>query len=252
MPRFCSQRRPALRHLLCLLTFVGTLFLTGCATAPATYRTLARTPERVPKLHTVVVAPLDAELSELSAGGLLERRDDWTDQATANLTSAIAAETGWQPSTELPADQLAKLRAETDDVQSLLRAISLNHFMTAIPGRAPAPFPVKSTELTYQTGPLKDYVAAVGSEAVLFVFVRNSYATAGRKSLLALSFIGAAFTGVAIIPAMGSDVMSAALVESDGTVLWCNFNLGGEDPRTPAGARDVAKKLLAGLPKRAT
>lgn len=66
--------------------------------------------------------------------------------------------------------------------------------------------------------------------------------------MLALSFIGAALTGVAIIPPMGSTAMSAALVDRDGTVIWFNHALGGGDPRTPDGARALVRSLLAGLP----
>jgi hypothetical protein len=89
------------------------------------------------------------------------------------------------------------------------------------------------------------------ADALLFVFVRDSYATAGRKALAVLGVLTAGFTGVAIIPQMGSTVASAALVERDGTVLW--FNLNGAatgDLRQMPGATNTAKALLAGLPKK--
>ena len=226
------------------------LCFTGCATAPVTYQTHATAAGRVPQLRTVIVAPLDAELSTLSAGGLTEKRDDWTDAAVRNLTAALAVETGWKPSTSLTSEQCTQLREETEDVQALLRAITLNHLLGAVPGRNPAA--ARAGPLTDNTGPLSQHVAQLGSDAVLFVFVRDSYATAGRKSLLALSVVGAALTGVAIVPRMGSNLMSAALVDQDGTILWFNFQIGGSDPRTPEGAREVAHKLLAGLPAHRT
>ena len=240
------SRARRLRSLPSALMAALALQLAGCATTPVTYKTHATAAGRVPQLRSVMVAPLDAELSTLSAGGLTEKRDDWTDAAVCNLTAALATETGWKPSTGLAPEQRAQLREETEDVQALLRAITLNHLLGGVPGRNPAAS--RASSLTYNTGPLNQHTAVLGSDAVLFVFVRDSYATAGRKSLLALSVVGAALTGVAIIPPMGRDVMSAALVDHDGTVLWFNFQIGGADPRTPDGAREVAHKLLAGLP----
>jgi len=234
---------PALIVLSLLAVF------SGCATAPVTYKTHVSAPARVPNLRAVVVAPLDAELSELTAGGVSEKREDWTVTATANLNAALAAETGWKPSTALTPEQLAKVQDETDDVQALLRAITLNHLVNTVPGRG-VPFPTREQALTYNTDPLTAHTGLLGSDAVLFVFVRDSYATAGRKSLVALSVLSAALTGVYIVPAMGSDVMSAALVDGNGQVLWFNYQIGGADPRTPEGARTVAHALLTGLPAR--
>lgn len=249
MPRCFPAAPPAALHRLFWLPLAAILLFTGCATAPVTYRAQAHTAERLVRLKTVV-APLDAELSEFTAGGIIERRDDWTDQAIAHLTEAFAAETGWRPPESLTAEQLGRVRDETEDVQSLLRAITLNHLVTSLP--APGPFAVPVGTLNYHTGPLTEHMAAMGDGAVLFVFVRNSYATAGRKALLAFSLIGAGLTGIAIVPSMGTDVISAALVETDGNVLWFNFRVGGADPRTPGGARELAQQILAGLPKRTT
>ncbi len=228
------------------------LLCAGCVSnsnrRPLSYRLHDGAGGRVVALHSVVVAPIDAELFELGIGGVSEKRDDWTTQATANLTAALAAQTGWKPSTDLTPEQRSALHDEVEDVQALLRAMTLNHLLNAGPGPVVSPFASAQAQLTYNTGPLKAHAAAVGCDGVLFVFVRDSYATAGRKSLMALSVLGAAFTGVVIVPTMGADLMSAALVEKDGTVLWFNVQLRGADPRTPDGARQVATRILDGLP----
>ncbi len=238
--------RPALRRSLLLWPLLSLLVFAGCATTPVLHRTHPSAAARATQLRTVV-APLDAELSELTAGGLLEPRDDWTELAVQNLAAALAAETQWTPPVALTDEQLALVQAETEDVQALVRAFTLNHLMATFPVRGP--FAIPEGNLTYNTGPLTAHADALGEGAVLFVFVRNSYATAGRKALLAFSLIGAGLTGVAIIPAMGSDIVSAALVETDGTVLWFNVHAAGADPRTPEGARALAKQILVGLPR---
>lgn len=220
---------------------------TGCATTRVTYKTHANAAQHIPKLHVVVIAPPDAELSELSAGGVTELRDDWTREAARNISEALGSATGWHASAALTSEQTTELRAEQQDVQALLRAITLNHIMGQFPGPNQLPAQ-KDNQLTYNTGPLTHHAKLLGDDAVLFVFMRNSYATAGRKALAVLGVLSAGFTGVAIIPSMGVDVSSAALVENDGTVLWFNQILGGGDPRTPEGARELVKHLLDGLP----
>ena len=244
LQRFGSARSAASYLLLPALILL--LFFTGCATAPVTYRAHTAAGERVPKLKTVV-APLDAELSELTAGGLLEPHENWTNLAVANLSEALTAETGWTTATSLSPEQQMLVRSETEDVQALIRAITLNHIVSLFPVRGP--FAIPEGTITYNTGPLKEHASAYGEGAVLFVFVRNSYATAGRKALLALSLVGAGLTGVAIVPPMGTDVISAALVQTDGTILWFNYHAAGADPRTPEGARELARQILNGLPR---
>jgi hypothetical protein len=220
------------------------LTLGGCATKSATYELRDSAAVRVPTLQHVIIAPIDAELAQLSAGGMLEPREEWTTAAAKNISAALAAETGFEPVLAANADT----QGELQDAQAQLRAITLSRLASIAPGRAPV-FPAAAGPLTYNTGPLSQHVAALHADAVLFVFIRESYATAGRKSLVALSVVGAALTGVAIVPPMGSRVMSAALVDQDGKVLWFNHSLAGHDPREPEGARELVKQLLTGLPR---
>lgn len=240
-PPLLSPRRAGLVSVVLLAAA-----LSGCNT-PTSYRVRPDAATTMAGFKVVVVDPLDAELSELSTGGVAERRDDWTKQAADNIAAAIATERGWSVPATVATEHADAVRGESEEVQALLRAITLNQIMRGFSG-----FPVRAdAPLTYNTGALAQHTAALGSDAVLFVFVRNSYATAGRKGLMAFSFVAAAFTGVAIVPMMGSDLNSAALVARDGTVLWFNSSIGGADPRTPEGARELTKQLLAGLPKSA-
>ena len=227
---------------------VAGFLLGGCATAPVTQKVHASAAARMPALKQVVIAPIDAELAELTAGSVLEPRGEWTSAAAQHLTAALAQQTGYT-APAAPALAGEDTRAELEEVQALLRAITLNRISTTVPGRG-IPFPAADGPLSYHTDPLPREAQAWQADAVLFVFIRDSFASAGRKSLLALSLVGAAFTGVAVVPTMGSTAMSAALVDRDGTVLWFNHSLGGHDPRTPEGAQALVRDLLKGLPAR--
>ncbi|MCC5022238.1 MAG: hypothetical protein J6386_05295 [Candidatus Synoicihabitans palmerolidicus] len=100
----------------------------------------------------------------------------------------------------------------------------------------------------YETGALVTHQNLYGEGAVLFFYLRDSYATGGRKALAALSIVSAAFTGVYVAPTMGSTVATAVLVDHDGKVLWMNQSMIGLDLRTPEGIDRLLNELLAGLP----
>ncbi len=83
---------------------------------------------------------------------------------------------------------------------------------------------------------------------MLFIYLRDSYATGERKVLAGLSLVAAAFTGVYIAPTMGSTIATAALVDHDGNVLWMNQTLLSKDLRNPEGIEALLDELLVGLP----
>jgi hypothetical protein len=239
-----GESRNWFRSFLCL-SFSGLIFLaSGCVTPPVSYRVLPDAKEKIPSSTAVAIAPLDSEVSEISAGGVTEVREEWTKAVTRNLSQALSEESGYKVVDALdPA-----LKGELDDIASLLRAVALNHSLSVFnPGlmrKGPQP-------LTYSLGPVDKVMDACQADALLFVFVRDSYASAGRKTLAALGVLAAGFTGVMIVPQLGTTVSSAALVQRDGTVLW--FNLHGAasgDLRQMPGARATAKVLMEGLPKK--
>jgi hypothetical protein len=83
-----------------------------------------------------------------------------------------------------------------------------------------------------------------GADYALFIFVRDSYATAGR----ALFMIGAAMFGVGI-PG-GQQVGFASLVDlRTGQIVWFNqLASSSGDLRTAAPAQKTVDALLKGLP----
>lgn len=228
--------------LAAALLAVSSLF-TGCATAPATYRTRADTAGRLPGPTRIAIAPPDVEVYEISAGGVTELRDEWTRTVEQHLRTELGHSTGFKPAPVLDPE----LQKEFGEVSSLLRAISLNQAMSVFGPRELQP---NLRPLDYHVGSIARLADACDADALLFIFVRDSYATAGRKALAVLGALTGAVTGVVIVPQLGSTAGSAALVQRDGTVLW--FNVHGAasgDLREPAGAAGTVHALLAGLPK---
>ncbi len=207
--------------------------LSGCVTPPVSYKTRPEAAAKIRELRRIVVAPPDVEVREISAGGVSERRDDWSRQVAANLTTALVAATGYTATTApdaAPKDELAEVRA-------LVRLVSLNHVSFLF---APEQLSSSARPLTYSLGALDALADAWQADAVLFVFARDAYSSAGRKALVALGFAQPA-------PA----IASALLVERDGTAQWFNYHFAqNTDLRDPPGAAVIAKGLLEGLPRR--
>ena len=78
----------------------------------------------------------------------------------------------------------------------------------------------------------------------LFVFLRDSYATDGRKAMMALGLL----LGVGI--SLGQQIGFASLVDlNDGRVVWFNLlNAQSGDLRDAASASKSVAKLLDGVP----
>lgn len=233
-----------------ILAVLTLLLSSGCQVAPVTYRTHSSLASKIQELKNVQLAAPDVEVSEVSAGGVSEKRDDWTEAVGKNLLTAVSAETKCTPLFDhLDGAQKTQIEEELLEVQALLRAITLNQLT-----HGPGINQLASTTtgpMTYNVGRIDNILDAAGADSLVIVFARDSYATAGRKTLAVLGMLAGAAAGVAIVPGTGtSTVSSAALVERDGTVLWFNLVFSPDaDLRDLDGAQDFTETLLAGFPK---
>jgi hypothetical protein len=210
----------------------------GCAQAQS--RNLAPGFTSLPKDAKVVVAPLDVELFELSAGGVLIPKADWTDAANKHMGDALkrkASSLGL--ASQFLADAVADEHAELLHLYgAVARAISWHH-MGALK------LPTKEDRLDWSFGDsLRPLQQSSGARYALFTWVRDSYASAERKAMM----IGMALLGVGL--GGGAQVGYASLVDlQTGQVLWFNqlISVTG-DLRDEKSAVASVDGLLAGFP----
>ncbi len=190
----------------------------------------------------VLVAPLDLELFELGAGGVLEPRADWTATAREQMGLALAQfadQLGFEP-----------LRLGEDEADGYAEALNLHAAVAAsielhhAIGGAWA-LPAKHGELDWSFGPL---FAALerdsGARYLLVTRLRDSYASAGRKvAKVALALLGVG------IPA-GAQVGYATLIDvRSGRVVWFNRLVSGNnDLRNADDAFESVDELLEDFP----
>ena len=198
-----------------------------------------------PGTARVLLMPPDIELYELLASGLQEPRAEWTEAARANVASAIADLLRPQHAEILPyARPVADAAAERRHTQliKLHDAVGYSILVYQYGGND---LPGKRGNFDWTLGSGVGLLRQEsGADYALFVFMRDSYSSGGRKALM----VGLALLGIGV--SGGTQVGFASLVDlKTGNIVWFNrliSNIG--DLRTPEPAHDAVKQLLHGQP----
>ena len=202
----------------------------------------ARGFEALRKDAKIVVMPTDIELFEISAGGVLEPKADWTEAASKHFQAAFNEKRQSLGITtvelsEKDADEVAEINALH---AAVARAISLHHF-----GPGFLNLPTKDGRLDWSLGdPVRAIKQKTGADYALFSWIRDTYASGERvATILVFALLGVGLPG-------GSQVGYASLVDLDtGQVLWFNrlFRQSG-DLREARKAAETVDVLLENFP----
>lgn len=214
----------------------------GCVQAATARRTEKW--ERIPATARVVLMPPDIELSEISAGGVIEPKAEWTERAKGYVTEALRAELGarnahlvaYQPPTDPAREQthvqLVKLHDQVGG------AILVHHYGLLKLQNKEGKF---DWSLGQGTGVIREDAEA---DYALFVFLRDRSASPGRVAAM----VGLAILGVGI-PGGGQFGFASLVDLKTGDLVWFNRLINPQgDLREPTPAREAVKKLLADLP----
>lgn len=200
---------------------------------------------------SVVVVEPDIELSLVTAGGMREPRREWSETARREFPAAVGrflAEGGTERKPDFDIRDDLPPRSRLGQVVRLNEAVATS---IAMYSRAGSQLATKGTQLDWTLGPgVQELQAATGADYALFTYIRDSYASEGRKAMRVLGFIvGAAMGGVMDIGG-GQQLGVATLVDlRTGQVVWFNLmsNQSG-DLRDAEGAENSVREMLMGLP----
>lgn len=225
-----------------LLVFVG-LVLAACQTTSA--RTInklsAQSSEKV-----ILVMPTDVELSELHASGLTTPHAEWTDNARKHIDDALRKELTAHNA------RLIDYTKSTDDEKRTSTKVQLQKLHGVVGGtifvnhfNPNGKLPAKKEKFDWTLGPqAKVLKQQHNADYALFVYVRDSYATASR---VAAQVIGA-LLGVGIQGGVQFGFCSLVDLNS-GDIVWFNYLARGHgDLRTPEPAMESVKELLLNFP----
>lgn len=241
-PNLSSTKLIKRLMLLCSLTVLAV----GCAVTPkANYITALESPtESTPK---VMLMPMDVELSLLTAGGLTEPNAEWTANAREHIQQAIInhSDTAGFQLINYDSNVLTERSDTLDQLTKLHEAVG----MTMLTQRVQA-LPTKANDFRWSLG----QNAIVMSEThhadyALFLFVRDSYASAGRQAMIVASTILAAFVPVPVATG-GTQIAYASLVDlNTGEIVWFNDLVSGSgDLREADKANVTMSRLIGALP----
>lgn len=237
MPRALAR---GARLVLALLV----VLLAACASTSPRLVEGVKADSRLGEGRRILVMPLDVELAELLASGLAEPRAAWTAQATRHLESAFAAELARRGAVAVPYDPALLDAASAARVRQLelLHEVVASSLLSNELG--PARLPTKP-DYDWTLGPGVQVLAEHHqADYAMFTLVRDSYASGGRKALMAIGLIA----GVGV--SLGQQVGFVSLVDlRTGQLVWSNFLVSGSgDLREAEPAAKVAAKLLEQLP----
>jgi hypothetical protein len=222
------------------------LLATGCApTLQSNHNDLIG---RAKQLRNIAMLPPDTAISELSAGSVKEKRDDWSASGRSNVERAIIENLqGKQVNVKvlrLAPDQ----EHEVDEITTLHRAVIGSVYSHAYfwGGQNPNFFPDRLKNFDYSVGPLDRLLKKQKFDGLLLVHARDEISSAGRKALRVVQAInpfGAAEQS-------GITTVEISLVDRKGDILWNTFfsESGGYDLRDFDSTRKFIKTLLEEFP----
>lgn len=225
------------------------LLLGGCTTSMTESYTGGNAGQETVKLDTkkarVVLIPLDIKLTELTASGLQEPKAAWTKQARGHVTAGLAAalgERGLTLRTYKKPKNGARLRRDSqlEKLHATVGGMILFHHYGQM-----YRLPTKKGKMDWTLGlTAREMGRDQNAEFALYVLLRDSYATGGRKAAVVVSRILGGNTQA------GERVGFASLVDlRTGKIAWFNalYSDSG-DMREAKPAREVVDDLLSGFP----
>jgi hypothetical protein len=194
----------------------------------------------------VLLIPVDISLGEVSAGGSIEIKPEWTEKGRKFIEKAVADKLG-ESDTKLVTVNIDEFMEDEDNIQlqKLHEAVGLSIMYYQL-GPEVQTLKTKANTFDWQLGSAtQELKKKYGADYALFVFMRDNYASAGRGVvIIAAILLGAP---APISPQIGF----ASLVDLEsGQVVWFNriINSGG-DLRDEEKAKPTLVKLLNEFPK---
>jgi hypothetical protein len=205
-------------------------------------RTLAPGFTALPAGASLLLMAPDVELFSISAGGIPEPKADWTDLAQRHIDQALSGQLATRKLQLRKSDE--QLTDDFHEISALHAAVAGSISLHHVSG-GNLKLPTKNGQLDWSLGDaVRPLAQRAGTDYALFVWMRDSYASAERKAaMVAMALLGVGLTG-------GMQVGYASLVDlKTGQVMWFNRLLRGSgDLREPAPAEETIASLLADFP----
>lgn len=196
--------------------------------------------------YRLLVMRPDVTVGLLTAGGAVEPREDWTDQARTHLIDALSRQQAGRGGMVKVAATREEAGADPQavaDLERLHKAVGASIALHKYLGQS---LPTKKDRFDWTLGEAAvAFGQSSGYDYALFLHAEDSFASTGRVALQAVSFLGC-MVGVCVMPNGGQQAAYSSLVDlKTGQVVWFNvLSSTTGDIRTPEGAERLVQNLL--------
>jgi hypothetical protein len=249
------------RQLGRTVPFLALILVSGCAPA---FRVNPLLKERIQGLKTIAVMPMDVEVYKITAGGVSELVDEYSQEAKENIKLALEDKIAHSARYRLSYIFKPEEIRETEKIQLLRDTLALfqavdtsiiAHTYQSPYLRVPMQgvFQDKISNFDYSLGPqISGLASSLQTDAFLFIRGGDYLSTGGRIALMVLlTILNAAGGGVTTGTNAGPPHLSVALVDATtGDVLWYNFFCpdSGYNFRNRASVKKFVDILLKDFP----
>jgi len=233
------------------LALAAVLLLAACATGTtAVHKSVSQAPEK-PLPRKVLLLPVDIAVHEISAGGVVEKVDTWTEAASGHANDYLHELARSSGAFQLVAGpQLAPdQKAQLDQHVALYEVVAGSAFLARR-----SPFQVwqqRAREFDYTLGPgLAPLADATGIDAAMVVIGSDYISSAGRRAAMVMGVLLSALSGVLVMPQGGISFISVGVVDMrTGDLLWFGTDQGqATDLRNEADVRRMLEGLFRTYP----
>jgi hypothetical protein len=199
--------------------------------------------------YRLIVMQPDISFGVLTAGGMVEPNEEWTDQARENILEALIAQQSERGGFTKIAETLSDTGADealVADLYWLHQAVGTSIRIHKYVGIR---LPTKLNKFDWTLGDKAvEFGRVTGYDYALFLHAEDTVFSGGRVALAVAGLLGCA-VGVCVMPPGGQYMSFASLVDlKTGQVIWYNTLVSSVgDMRTPEGAEKLVTTLLANM-----
>ena len=149
----------------------------GCAVIKS--RTHPEFEARYKNIETFGLIPPDIEIYELTAGGVRELKDEWSDMGKENVINALMKKLKEK---EIKVETFTKDEI-MEETLALYRAVSM---CIELHTQGPWSFPEKQKNFDYSIGSIEKILKENDVDALMIIYGSDEDTTGGRQALIAL------------------------------------------------------------------
>ena len=199
--------------------------------------------------YDLIVMRPEVSVGLLTAGGMVEPRADWTEQARTNLLAAIRAEEAdWGGETVVASSYEdagvdPQLVIDLQELHDAVRQAIITHKYAGVP------LPTKRNKFDWTLGEQAvEFGRRTGQDYALFLYAEDSFSSSGRTALKVLGLAGCIVGACVNVPGKTRLAFASLVDLKTGRIVWNNLltsSIG--DMRTPEGATATVESLLGSM-----